>query len=175
LSGDAAKAKITIKDSTGKTVRTLELGGMSKGANSVKWNGLMDDGLPARPGEYKFSIEANSSNGGKIFAQSSFEGRISGVDFTSQGPMVIVNGQSIRLADVKKIEDPGIENQTSATPLTVGQSKKRDLETEVKANLNVDVKSGNFVPPAPEAESAGNLDSVPMAGDLLARLQKEVK
>lgn len=163
LSGDTAKAKVTIKDATGKAVRTLELGAMAKGSNSVKWNGLMDDGLPARPGEYKFSIEANASNGGKVFAQSSFEGRISGVDFTPQGPMVIVNGQSIRLSDVKKIEDPGIENQTSATSLTVGQSKK------------VEAKSADFIPPAPEVESNGNLDSIPMAGDLLAKVQKEVK
>jgi flagellar basal-body rod modification protein FlgD len=165
LAADAAKAKIMIKDVTGKTVRTLDLGAMAKGPNSIKWNGLMDDGLPARPGEYKFSIEANASSGGKVYAQSSFEGRISGVDFTNQGPMVIVNGQSIRLSDVKKIEDPGIENQTFATPLNVGQLGNQAAKPVAK----------EFIPPAPEEDMTGNLDSVPMAGDLLARVQKEVK
>ncbi|MDZ4084314.1 MAG: flagellar hook capping FlgD N-terminal domain-containing protein [Bdellovibrionales bacterium] len=161
LAQDATKSKITIKDITGKTVRVLELAALKKGANSIKWNGLTDEGLPARAGEYKFSIEATGSNGGKVYAQSSFEGRISGVDFTPQGPMVIVNGQSIRLSDVKKIEDPVLaepfENRTSATPLSVGQSKKE------------------FIPPAPEESVVDNLDSIPMAGDLLAKVQKEAK
>lgn len=163
LMADAAKAKVFIKDAAGKTVRTLELGALKKGGNSIRWDGLMDDGLPARAGDYKFSVEAVAPSGGKVFAQSSFEGRISGVDFTPQGPMVIVNGQSIRLSDVKKIEDPGIENQT----VKIGNNP---------AQLN-NVARGDkeFIPPAPEASEEGNLDSVPMAGQLLDRLQKETR
>lgn len=164
LGADAQKVKISVKDSNGKVIRELEPGAMKKGQNTVKWNGLTNEGLPARPGDYKFSIEATGNGGQKVFAKSAFEGRISGVDFTAQGPMVIVNGQSIKLSDVKKIEDPGIaqgmQNQTPATPLGVGQLNKAPAK--------------EFVPPAPE-ETAGNMDSVPMAGPLLAKLNKETK
>lgn len=170
LGGDAQKIKVSIKDSTGKVIRELEPGAMKKGANSVRWNGLTTEGLPARAGEYKFSIEATGNGGQKVFAKSSFEGRISGVDFTAQGPMVIVNGQAIKLSEVKKIEDPAIgqenvrsrENQTPATPLGVGQLKSGTQPSS----------SEEVIPPAPE-EVAGNMDSIPMAGPLLAKVQKE--
>lgn len=170
LGNDAQKIKITIKDAGGNVVRELEPGSMKKGSNSIRWNGLTNEGLPARPGEYKFSVEATGSGGQKVFAKSSFEGRISGVDFTAQGPMVIVNGQSIKLSDVKKIEDPSVgrgnvqemQNQTPATPLGVGQSKQAPVKEE-------------FIPPAEDAAVANNMDSVPMAGPLLAKLQKETK
>jgi flagellar basal-body rod modification protein FlgD len=166
IGADAQKTKVIVKDATGKTVRELEPGALKKGANSIKWNGLTTEGLPARPGEYKFSVEATGNGGQKVYAKSSFEGRISGVDFSPTGPMVIVNGQSIKLSDVKKIQDPGIvesqQNRTSATPLGVGQLKQAPGI------------SAPILPPAPE-EQTSNLDSIPMAGPLLAKLQKETK
>lgn len=159
LGGDSAKTKVAIKDSTGKTVRTIEPGPLKKGANSLRWNGLTDEGLPARPGEYRFAVEATASSGGKVFAKSEFEGRITGVDFTAQGPNVIVNGQSIKLSDVKKIEESGEQIQTSATPLGVAQLNKMQKEQP-------------FIPPAQE-EPVNNLESVPMAGALMDRIEKE--
>ena len=175
LGNDAQKVKVSVKDGNGKTIRELDLGALKKGSNSVKWNGLTAEGLPARPGEYKFSVEATGNGGQKIYAKSSFEGRISGVDFTAAGPMVIVNGQSIKLSDVKKIEDPGIvesnQNRTPAIPLGVGQSKQAPMNS--LSNALAQASNGTeFVPPAQE-EMVSNIDSVPMAGPLLAKVQKE--
>lgn len=184
LGADAQKVKISVKDSTGKVVRELEPGALKKGQNTVKWNGLTTEGIPARPGEYKFAIEATGSGGEKVYAKSAFEGRISGVDFTAQGPMVIVNGQSIKLSEVKKIEDPSIgsasgpvngqspQNQTPATPLGVGQLNKAPVQPQMAKPVNASAKE--FIPPAPE-EVVGNMDSIPMAGPLLAKLNKETK
>ena len=159
LGGDAQKVQIAIKDGNGKTVRTVEPGAMKKGANSIRWNGLTDEGLPARPGEYRFAVEATASSGGKVFAKSEFEGRITGVDFTAQGPNVIVNGQSIKLSDVKKIEESGEQIQTSALLVGVAQLNKMPKELA-------------FVPPAPDVP-LNNLDSVPMAGALMDKIEKE--
>ena len=169
LGGDAQKVKISVKDATGKTIREIEPGALAKGSNSVRWNGLTTEGTPARPGEYKFSVEATGNGGQKIYAKSSFEGRISGVDFSPTGPMVIVNGQSIKLSDVKKIEDPGIvesrQNRTRATPLGVGQLNQAPGTPMAAA------PEKEFIPPAPE-EIVGNMDSVPMSGSVLAQVQK---
>lgn len=181
LGSDAQKVKISVKDATGKTIRELEPGALKKGANSLKWNGLTTEGLPARPGEYKFSVEATGSAGQKVYAQSSFEGRISGVDFTSQGPMVIVNGQSIKLADVKKIEDPGIvesnQNRTPAIPLGVGQLPQAPMmglpgqPAKAAAPAPALAPAKEFIPPAPE-EVVGNIDSAAMSGPVLAQVNK---
>lgn len=178
LGNDAQKVKVSVKDATGKVVRELEVGALKKGQNSVKWNGLTTEGLPARPGEYKFAIEATDSSGAKVFSKSAFEGRISGVDFSAAGPMVIVNGQTIKLSEVKKIEDPAfmqgpgngqqLQNQTPGTPLGVGQLKKQQMVPPSAA----EAMAKPFIPPAPDAEAPGNIESVPMAGNLLAQVQR---
>lgn len=171
LGGDAAGVKVEVKDSTGKVVRNLDFGNMKKGANSIRWNGMTEEGVPARPGEYRFSVEAKNGNGAKVFAKSAFEGRISGIDFTAQGPMVIVNGQSIRLSDVKKIEDPSVTQGVGPGMGEVPQNWTRGAGA-VTGKSPVGSKAEAFVPPAPE-EIANNMDSVPMAGGLLAKVQKE--
>lgn len=176
LGNDAQKVKVSVKDATGKTIRELEPGALKKGQNTVRWNGLTTEGLPARPGEYKFAIEATGNGGEKIYSKSSFEGRITGVDFSPSGPMVIVNGQSIKLSEVKRIEEPGMgpgngqlpQNQTPATPLGVGQLNKAPGQPPGTANGT----AKEFIPPAPE-EVVGNMDSIPMAGPLLAKMNKE--
>ncbi len=105
LSADALKGKVHISDSEGNVVRKIDLANLKKGENSIKWNGLADDGLEARPGDYIFSIEATSSNGGRVFAKTDFEGKITGLNYTPTGPVLLVGQQAIRLADVKRIEE----------------------------------------------------------------------
>ena len=105
LSADAMKAKIRISDGEGNLVRKMDLGDLKKGENSVKWNGLADDGVEAHPGDYVFSVEATSSNGGRVFAKTDFEGKITGLNYTPSGPVLLVGQQAIRLADVKRIEE----------------------------------------------------------------------
>lgn len=164
IAQDAQKANAVIKDLDGRVIRKLELGSLKKGTNSVEWNGLMDDGLPARAGEYKVTIEAVGASGAKLAVNTGFSGRISGVDFTPQGPMVIVNGKAVRLSEIKKIEDPSVAT-TETRPHSSSNSPKGVAPLEV--------------PGAPEAASAPalggiTLDEVPMASGLMAKVQSEL-
>lgn len=113
LAGDAMKAKVTIRDSAGATVQTLEFPNLKKGQNSVKWNGLTKDGLPARPDEYKINIEGTNSSGKKVFATTDFSGRITGVNFSAEGPILLLGQQTVRLSDVKKIVEAGPDDLKS--------------------------------------------------------------
>jgi flagellar basal-body rod modification protein FlgD len=174
LAADAAEIKVEIKDAQDKIVRTIETGGMKKGENLIKWNGIMDDGLPARAGEYKVQIQAKDATGKKIFANSAFEGRITGVNFTPQGPMMLVNGQPIRLSDIKKIEDAGMEAMTPSTPLGVTQRDPRLAMPQAQRTVPKIEKT--FIPAAEEAGAQPmNLDQIPMEGELFAKLGKELK
>ncbi len=110
LMGDAASAKITVKDAAGNLVRTLQMANMKKGQNTVEWNGLQEDGTPARAGDYKFAIEAKSSANQKIYAKTTFEGRITGMNFGAEGPILMVGKKSVRMSEVKKIEEAGGED-----------------------------------------------------------------
>lgn len=167
LMGDAAKVNVTIKDSTGKPIRKLEFNNLKKGSNSVTWNGLSEDGMAARPGEYRVSIEASASNGEKVFTKTTFGGRITGLNFTPEGPVLLVGNQSIRLSEIKKIEDATPDEQipqnVPAIPLKAGDMSK----TETK-------QDDENIPPAEEVEVASNIDSIPMSGQLLSQIKSEV-
>lgn len=62
LDSDADSVTVTIKDSSGTVVRTLDEGGMSAGTQSLSWDGLQDDGTTAADGAYTFSISATSDD-----------------------------------------------------------------------------------------------------------------
>jgi flagellar basal-body rod modification protein FlgD len=134
LMGDAQKADVTVKDAAGNVVRKISFANLKKGANTVEWNGLQEDGLPARPGEYKFVVEAKGATGAKVYAKTSFDGRITGLNYTPEGPVLMVGGQTIKLSDVKKIEEvgdgmmgggaPAMAMAAKAAPLAASQAAK---------------------------------------------------
>jgi flagellar basal-body rod modification protein FlgD len=162
LLSDAGKVNVTVKDAAGNTVRKLEFGALKKGANSIAWNGLNDEGGPARPGEYKFTLEAKNNAGAKVYAKTTFEGRITGLNYTNQGPVLMVGGQTIKLSDVKKIEDSGPEGMPAGM-----------IEAPKKAALPL---GASETPPAEDVtEAANNIADVPMSRDLQNQLAKALK
>ncbi|EHD22038.1 MULTISPECIES: flagellar hook assembly protein FlgD [Brenneria] len=64
----AENVTVTISDSTGKAVRTLELGALSAGVHSFNWDSQMSDGTVAPDGAYTLTIAA-SSNGAQQVVQ----------------------------------------------------------------------------------------------------------
>lgn len=62
LDSDADSVTVTIKDSSGTVVRTLDEGDMSAGTQTISWDGLQDDGSTAADGAYTFSISATSDD-----------------------------------------------------------------------------------------------------------------
>ncbi|ERK07004.1 Flagellar basal-body rod modification protein FlgD [Pantoea sp. AS-PWVM4] len=71
----------TIKDSTGATVRTIDLGALSSGVHTFSWDGTLTDGSTAPDGKYTVSIAA--SNGStQLVAQPLNYAYVSGVSTT---------------------------------------------------------------------------------------------
>ncbi|NUT81663.1 flagellar hook assembly protein FlgD [Pseudomonas brassicacearum] len=62
LGSDADSVTVTIKDSSGTVVRTLDEGDMSAGTQAMTWDGLQDDGTTAADGAYTFSISATADD-----------------------------------------------------------------------------------------------------------------
>jgi len=54
----ADKLSVTIKDSAGTTIRTLNFGAQEAGSIPLKWDGFADDGSVANTGNYKFEVAA---------------------------------------------------------------------------------------------------------------------
>ena len=129
---------VEILDATNKAVRKIQMGPLKKGENTVTWNGLGDDGLPTRAGEYRVRIESKDANGKKIAVKTAFSGTISGVNFTPQGPLLMVGNQAIRLSEISKIEDETLKNQavaaqTASQPAAGQPRPQAPIATQVPA------------------------------------------
>jgi flagellar basal-body rod modification protein FlgD len=105
LDGAATKVTAVIKDSTGKVVRTLELGAQPDGDLEQSWDGRDDAGVRLPPGDYKLQLTAADKGGKAIAIDSRGHGRVTGVSFEKGYPELVVNGIHIRLADVVQIDE----------------------------------------------------------------------
>lgn len=55
LPSGSPAVSLSIRDATGQTVRTIQLGTQPQGLASFTWDGLADDGTAVPPGRYAFS------------------------------------------------------------------------------------------------------------------------
>lgn len=174
LPNDAKEAVVRLRNSTGEVVRTFEMKDLKKGPNSLNWNGQDERGMIAPAGEYSFFVEASASNGAKMAAKTDFEGTITGVNYTTEGPVLLVGNQSIKLKDVKKIVDPGLMKNDQIAKSVAGQ----DLKNNSVTTQNGEKKPQEEVKPAgdPPLQQTSNLmDSLGMSREMMARLEKETR
>ncbi len=156
LSGDAAKVSVKVLDGDGNVIRQIDNLNLKKGANTVTWNGMSDDGAAARPGEYRFAAEATGSNGAKLHARTDFDGKISGMNFTPEGPVLLVGNQTIRMQDVKRIEE--VPNETGmglpieAGGMQVPGPQGQTVPLKKNAQPQADQKVGKAVDPATSSD-----------------------
>ena len=159
LKGDVQTATLSVRDVTGAEIKKLEVAGLKKGKNSVYWNGRLDNGTMAQPGELKVVIEARNTAGAKVHAETAFEGKVTGVNFTAKGPILVVGKQKIRLNEVKGISVPQ-DNQPVKAAHQVKSVKELKAEGANQAQV---------------AGMGGALESVGMNQGLMNKVQGEAK
>lgn len=164
LGGDAQKVEIKIKDANQQVIRTLETANVKGGKTEVLWNGKAEDGSSAMKGTYTVDITAVSSNGLKVFADTKFSGMISGVNFTPQGPVLMIGKQTVALRDVKEIIDPRFVQTEMAQRLEVKQGAAPAPGQAPAVNKNNST---------PTSTPASNLDNVGMSRGLINQLSKD--
>ena len=70
---------------------------------SMKWDGLGEDGTELAGGNYTFEIEALSEDNDQIGVTELTKGIVSAVRYTDGMAVLIVNGNEVALADVLEI------------------------------------------------------------------------
>lgn len=165
LPAASSEVEVKIKNSAGETVRAYSMKKVKEGANSVTWNGLDENGTATIPDEYTAVIEAKGSDGQKLAVKTDFEGVINGVNYTPEGPVLMVGKQTVRLRDLRRIIDPGLmkNDQKSQNPT------QEPLKTEVAPQ-----QTEESVPGAPDrAAAAPNLmDNVALSREMMSKVQK---
>jgi flagellar basal-body rod modification protein FlgD len=100
----ADDVQITIRDSSGKAVHSIDLGAQQAGTLPLTWDGTTDSGAAAPDGNYK--IEVSATSGGKnVTAVSPLSfGTVASVSTGAQGLTLNVSGAGqVNFSDVKQI------------------------------------------------------------------------
>jgi len=105
LAYQASKGELVIKDSSGKTVKTIELSQtqLSSGDHKISWEGRDSSGNLLPSGEYSFQCNVYDGNGKQFGADTFTYGTIEAVRFKSSGTMLVINGSEIPLQDIQDI------------------------------------------------------------------------
>lgn len=171
LPDNAKEVKIKVLNQNAEVVRTVDLKDLKSGQNSWIWNGLNEQAQAQPVGEYRFVVEATNLEGKKLAAKTDFEGLITGVNYTQEGPVLLVGNQSVKLKDVKKIVDPSLMKNGQIAKKGVGP----DLKKQPTASQNE--VSAKDIPGADDPVPSGpsNIGDAAMAQGMLNRLEKELK
>ncbi len=98
----AAKATITVKDSSGTTVATLNQQ-LAAGTQAISWDGKDSTGNVRSSGTYTISVNASDASGQSVAASTDVAGTVTAVDVSGASPMLTVGSQTVPLSSVKTV------------------------------------------------------------------------
>lgn len=104
LSG-AAEATVSIYDSDGNLVRTLDSKWQGSGDNQMLWDGKDSSGNALAAGEYTFSVSAVDTEGSSVTAAPFISGKVTGVKFVNGNPVLLINGIEVSFSTIYEISE----------------------------------------------------------------------
>ena len=100
--GDADRIVVSIANSSGAVVRTLELGAAKAGMSAFTWDGKTDAGPQAAPGSYVVQATALRGNT-TVPVEPMTLGRIGGVSVGKDLQLNLEGGGAVGMTDVKRV------------------------------------------------------------------------
>lgn len=175
LPSEATEAVIKVSNADGEVIKTYEMKNLKAGANQQTWNGQDEKGTTMPPGEYTFAVEAKAGER-KLAAKTDFNGVITGINYTPEGPVLLVGKQTIKMRDVRKITDTSLmsndqkANNVSAQDLKIeGDKANTDKEAKTESANNAPAAA---MPAAPQGASK-IMENVGLSREMMSRLMKE--
>jgi flagellar basal-body rod modification protein FlgD len=100
----ADSVSVTVKDSTGATVRTLNLGALGAGVQDFSWDGSTDSGAQAAAGSYTYAVSAKAA-GQSVNATAYSAQQVVGVAPQSDGSVqfLLANGSQVGFGSIAQI------------------------------------------------------------------------
>jgi flagellar basal-body rod modification protein FlgD len=104
LAGAAENVKVTILDSAGNPIRTMDVGAKPAGVATLQWDGKSDLGMQQPAGAYSVRVQAKGPGGTSIQVLQETTGTVSAVSF-DQGftNLVLDNGVNAPASDLIKV------------------------------------------------------------------------
>jgi flagellar basal-body rod modification protein FlgD len=104
LAQAADSVSVAVKDSSGKTVRTINLGALGAGVQDFSWDGTTDSGAQAAAGNYSYSVTAKAA--GKSVSTTAYSAQqVVGVAPQSDGSLqfLLSNGSQVAFSSIAQI------------------------------------------------------------------------
>jgi flagellar basal-body rod modification protein FlgD len=98
----AAKATLTVVDSSGQTVYT-KTSALDAGAGSFAWDGRTDDGSLLTAGQYTLKIDAKDASGQPVTVSTEIAGTVDAVDLSGDDILLKMGNISVSLDKVKTL------------------------------------------------------------------------
>lgn len=138
LDKGAKNAIIRVYDAKNQMIAEIQKEGLSKGMQSVSWDGIGLDGQIAPKETYQFNVLAFTENNEKFFADTRAEGTVSGVNFDENGETVFTlqNGKKVFLRDVESFSMAGNETQQSGKNLPALQKNAVNAYNQTENQFN---------------------------------------
>jgi flagellar basal-body rod modification protein FlgD len=180
LGKDASKVVVRIRNAQGEVVRKIDMNDLKQGQNRVSWNGQSENGMSLPAGDYQFFAEGEEASGAKIAINTEFSGQITGINYSQQGPVLLIGNQTIRMRDVKKIVDPSLMRNDQK----LNEISTQDLNPKVSAG---DTETSKPVQVKPEANrqdpdlplssqvKTNIFESVGLSREMMDKVNKEIK
>ena len=92
-------ATLKLLDEDGRTVASRALGSLEGGRRTI----TVED-LP--PGRYRYAVEVRDSNGAEVPVMTYTKARVNGVEYTSEGPVLICGELRLPLSAIVKVDHP---------------------------------------------------------------------
>lgn len=104
LPQSADSVTVTVKDQTGATVRTMNLGALGAGVQDFSWNGTTDSGAQAAAGSYTYTVAATAA-GQSVSATAYSAQQVVGVAPQSDGSVqfLLSNGSQVAFSSIAQI------------------------------------------------------------------------
>jgi len=104
LSTAAGDVQVAIKNSSGETVDTMDLGSQQAGAVPVVWNGTTTTGATAPAGNYTFTVTSTNNGQSTDSATGLMYGTVQSVSTGASGVNLnLTNGSTIGLSSVIQV------------------------------------------------------------------------
>ncbi len=95
-------ATVNIRNAAGQLVFSTEVA-VEKGSGTFIWDGETDLGGTAPDGDYTIAIEAHDADGKVLTMKTEISGRVDGIDFSGDGPMLKIGNIEIPASAVKSV------------------------------------------------------------------------
>lgn len=103
LKDEAASVQVDVFDSSGKKVRTLNLGSQPAGPSQIIWDGSDNTGQKIPAGNFSFQVTAENAAGNFVETQTFTSGLVTDVVLKDDKAFAVVNGVQISTDEITRI------------------------------------------------------------------------